>query len=90
MVICRLTDLHSRAINREGLPKLGIRGTDEADRNLRASTTQEAGSIDLSLRGSNINSLGSIDSGKTVVNAMECARDPIGAGRDVGDAQRVG
>jgi hypothetical protein len=78
--MCRLTDLHRRAINGEALRELGIRGTDEADRHLRASTIQVAGSIDLSLRGSNINSLSSIDSGVTVVNAMECARDTIGAG----------
>lgn len=80
MVMCRLTDGHLRAINGEALRELGIRGTDEADRDLRAATTQVAGSRDLSLRGSNINTLGSINSGITVVNTMECARDAIGAG----------
>jgi hypothetical protein len=31
IAMCRLTDLHRRAINGEALRELGIRGTDEAD-----------------------------------------------------------
>lgn len=79
---CRLTDLHSRTVKREVLPKFGIGSTDEADRDLSGVTTPEllARSGGLGLRRSNVDTLGTVHGCDTVVNAMESAIDAIGAG----------
>lgn len=47
------------------------------------------GTRDLGLWGSNINQLGTNNSSDTVVNAVENASNTLGAGLNVGDAQRV-